>query len=106
MVSRAHRELSVKDIDKIANAYHQFVKDEDVQKLGYVHEADLEEIEQNNFVLTPGRYVGLEEVEDDGIPFEEKMEYLTAELGELLNESHKLEEMIKEQLGGIGFNVQ
>lgn len=105
MVSRAHRELSIKDIDKVASAYHQFVAGEDVQKLGYVHEADLEEIEQNNFVLTPGRYVGLEEVEDDGIPFEEKMEGLTAELGDLLNESHKLEEAIREQLGGIGFDL-
>lgn len=105
MVSRAHRELSIEDIDKIANAYHQFVKGEDVQKLGYVHEADLEEIEQNNFVLTPGRYVGLEEVEDDGIPFKEKMEGLTGELGDLLNESHKLEEEIREQLGGIGFGI-
>ena len=105
MVSRAHRELSIEDIDKIATAYHQFVKGEDVQKLGYVHEADLEEIEQNNFVLTPGRYVGLEEVENDDIPFEEKMEGLTAELGDLLNESHKLEEQIREQLGGIGFDV-
>lgn len=105
MVSRAHRELSIEDIDKIANAYHQFVKGEDVQKLGYVHEADLEEIEQNNFVLTPGRYVGLEEVEDNGLPFEEKMEGLTAELGDLLNKSHKLEEVIREQLGGIGFDV-
>ena len=104
MISRAHRELSIEDIDNIANAYHDFVKGEDVQKLGYAHEAELAEIEQNNFVLTPGRYVGLEEVEDDGIPFEERMEVLTSELGSLLNESHKLEEEIREQLGGIGFD--
>lgn len=105
MISRAHRELSIEDIDNIANAYHDFVKGEYVQKLGYAHEAELAEIEQNNFVLTPGRYVGLEEVEDDGIPFEERMEDLTSELGDLLNESHKLEEVIREQLGVIGFDV-
>ncbi|MDN5371874.1 MAG: type restriction enzyme protein [Carnobacterium sp.] len=105
MISRAHRELSIEDIDNIANAYHDFVKGEDVQKLGYAHEAELAEIEQNNFVLTPGRYVGLEEVEDDGILFEERMEDLTSELGDLLNESHKLEEVIREQLGVIGFDV-
>lgn len=105
MVTRAHRELSIEDIDKIANAYRNFVQGEDVQKLGYVHVADLNEIEENNYVLTPGRYVGMEEVEDDGIPFEEKMESLTSELGDLLNESHKLEEEIREQLGGIGFDV-
>lgn len=105
MISRAHRELSIDDIDNIANAYHGFVKAEDVQRLGYAHEADLAEIEKNNFVLTPGRYVGLEEVEDDGIPFDEKMEALGAELGNLLNESHKLEKEIREQLGGIGFDL-
>lgn len=47
----------------------------------------------------------MEEVEDDGIPFEEKMEGLTAELGELFNKSHKLEEAIREQLGGIGYDL-
>lgn len=105
MVSRAHRELSLIDIDFISRSYHDFIKGEDVEKLGYVHEADIEEMKHNNFVLTPGRYVGLAEVEDDGIPFEEKMENLTAELGELLNKSHKLEEEIREQLGGIGFEI-
>ncbi|GEL66488.1 type I restriction-modification system subunit M [Marinilactibacillus psychrotolerans] len=105
MVSRAHRELSLEDIDSISNAYHDFVKGENVKRMGYAHDAALEEVEQNNFVLTPGRYVGLEEVEEDGIPFEEKMDNLTAELGELLNQSHKLEEEIREQLGGIGFDL-
>lgn len=105
MVSRAHRELSVEDINKISDTYHQFVKGIEVDNLGYSHIADTNEIEENNFVLTPGRYVGLEEVEDDGVPFEEKMEGLTADLGELFSEFHKLEDEIKEQLGGIGFDV-
>ncbi|GAA0493483.1 class I SAM-dependent DNA methyltransferase [Alkalibacterium indicireducens] len=105
MVSRAHRELSLTDIDFISKAYHDFVKGEDVEKVGYLHEADIKEIAKNNFVLMPGRYVGLEEVEDDGIPFEEKMETLTGELGDLINESHKLEQIIREQLGGIGYDV-
>lgn len=105
MVSGAHRELSLEDIESISKVYHDFVKGKDVQKLGYAHEANLEEIKQNNFVLTPGRYVGLEEVEDNDLPFDEKMEGLTADLGELLNQSHKLEEEIREKLGGIGFDV-
>lgn len=105
MVSRAHRDLKVQDINKISDVYHKFVKGEEVEELGYAHEADLEEIEQNNFVLTPGRYVGIEEVVDEGIPFKEKMEGLTAELGELLIESHKLEEEIRIQLGGLGFDI-
>lgn len=103
MVTRAHRELSIEDIDKIASVYHDFVEGKGVEKEGFVHVADIKEIEDNNFVLTPGRYVGLEERTDDGEPFEEKMERLMSELGELLSESHRLEEEIKEQLGGIGF---
>ena len=105
MVTRAHRELSLEDIDKVAGVYHDFVEGKDVEKQGFVHVADIKEIEENNFVLTPGRYVGLEELEDDGEPYEEKMERLTSELGELLSESHRLEEEIKEQLGGIGFEL-
>lgn len=105
MVTRAHRELSLEDIDKVAGVYHDFVDGKDVEKQGFVHVADIKEIEDNNFVLTPGRYVGLEELEDDGEPYEEKMERLTSELGELLSESHRLEEEIREQLGGIGFGL-
>lgn len=105
MVTRAHRELSLEDIDKVAGVYHDFVEGKDVEKQGFVHVADIKEIEDNNFVLTPGRYVGLEELEDDGEPFEEKMERLTSELSELLSESHRLEEEIREQLGGIGFEI-
>ncbi len=105
MVTRAHRELSIEDIDKIASVYHDFVEGKGVEKEGFVHVADIKEIEDNNFVLTPGRYVGLEERTDDGEPFEEKMERLMSELGELLSESHRLEEEIREQLGGIGFGL-
>ncbi len=105
MIDRAHRDLSNKDIDRIAGTYKDFVDGKDVQELGFAHVADLEEIEENNFVLTPGRYVGLEEVEDDGELFEEKMERLTSELSELFEESHRLEALIKEQLGEIGYGV-
>jgi type I restriction enzyme M protein len=80
MIDRAHRDLSNEDIDRIAGTYKDFVDGKDVQELGFAHVADLEEIEENNFVLTPGRYVGLEEAEDDGELFEEKMERLTSEL--------------------------
>lgn len=65
MVDRAHRDLSQQDILTIADTYKQYTEGVDVEELGYAHVAELEEIEENNFVLTPGRYVGLEEVEDD-----------------------------------------
>lgn len=55
---------------------------------------------------TPGRYVGIADEEDDGEPFEEKMQRLTSELGDLFSESHRLENEIKKQLGSIGFGIQ
>jgi len=107
MVDRRHRELSDEDIAKIADTYHnwrnQDGKYEDVQ--GFCKAASLDEVRENDYVLTPGRYVGIEEAEDDGIPFEEKMEQLTSELGELFKQSHRLEEEIRKNLGGIGFEI-
>lgn len=105
MVDRAHRDLTEEDILNIANTYKDFVEGKDVEKAGYAHVADLEEIEDNNFVLTPGRYVGIGEMDDDEEPFDEKMERLTNELEELFAESKKLEKLIKEQLGGIGYGI-
>lgn len=105
MVDRAHRDLAQEDIDRIARTYKDFVAGKDVQELGYAHVADLEEIKQNSYVLTPGRYVGLEEEEDDGEPFEEKMERLTGELSQLFEESAKLEKIIIKHLGDIGYDV-
>lgn len=105
MVDRRHRELSDEDIKKIADAYHNWRNEdgtyEDVQ--GFCKAAKLEEVREHDYILTPGRYVGIEEVEDDGIPFEEKMEKLTSELNELFAESRRLEDEIKKNLGGIGY---
>lgn len=105
MIDRAHRDLTDKDIEEITLKYKVFKNGGSTEFPGFSHGADLEEIEANNFVLTPGRYVGLEEVEDDGEPFEEKMERLTNELGLLFAESNKLEEEIREQLGELGYGV-
>ncbi len=106
MVTRKLRELSKEDILKIADTYHSYQNDtnyEDV--LGYCKKATLEEIQANDCVLTPGRYVGIEEQEDDGVPFEEKMARLTRELSKQFEESHKLEEEIKKNLGAIGYGI-
>lgn len=105
MVDRAHRDLTDKDIEEITLKYKVFKNGGSTEFPGFSHGASLEEIEANNFVLTPGRYVGLEEVKEDGEPFEEKMERLTNELGLLFAESNKLEEKIKEQLGELGYGV-
>jgi type I restriction enzyme M protein len=65
----------------------------------------IDDIRAQDFILTPGRYVGIAEQEDDGEPFEDKMRRLTTELSGLFAESHRLEEEIRKQLGSIGFNV-
>ena len=72
---------------------------------GFCKSVTIEEIKRNNYILTPGRYVGMEEIEDDGEPFEEKMERLTKELSKLFKESKGLEEQIRKNLEGIGYGV-
>ena len=104
MIDRRVRELSEEDIQKIADTYHSWRNNqgyEDVQ--GFCKEATIDEISENDYILTPGRYVGIEEVEDDGIPFDEKMTRLTTELYSLFEESHKLEDEICKKLIAIGY---
>ena len=105
MVSRKLRELTDEDIQKIADAYTAFVDGtlEDVK--GFCAVADIAEIEKQDFILTPGRYVGIEEQEDDGEPFEEKMIRLTSELSELFDKSHELEDEIRRKLRAIGYDI-
>ncbi len=67
--------------------------------------ASIDEIREHDFILTPGRYVGIEEVEDDGEPFEEKMERLTSTLSMQFEKSRELEDEIRKQLGGIGYEL-
>lgn len=105
MVTRAHRELKNDEIDKIAQTYKDFVEATLEEEKGYCAVAKTEEISEHGYVLTPGRYVGIEEEEDDGIPFEEKMEDLTEELSELFDESNRLEEEIRERLKVIGYDI-
>lgn len=112
MKNRRNRALSDDDVKKISDTYHAWrgepidgkkVNYEDV--LGFCKSAKLEEIEKHGFILTPGRYVGVEEEEDDGIPFEDKMKELTSELSKQMEEGKKLDEEIKKNLEGIGFKV-
>ena len=105
MVTRKLRELSEADIQKIAGTYQAFAAGtlEDVK--GFCAVASTEEIARQDYILTPGRYVGIEEQADDGEPFEEKMARLTGELSDLFAQSHQLEAQIKEQLGAIGYEI-
>lgn len=105
MVTRAHRDLSEEDIIELAQTHRDFVNGELVEVEGFSAIADLEEIEKNDFILTPGRYVGVEAQEADGIPFEEKMETLTNELSELFEGSNNLEKEIRERIQVIGYEI-
>lgn len=106
MVTRRLRELSDSDIKKIADTYHNYQKDKNYENVkGFCYSATTEEIKSNDYVLTPGRYVGVEETEDDGIPFEEKMKNITSELSKQFEESHKLEEEIRKNLKAIGYEI-
>ncbi len=108
MEDRTHRAFSEEDILKIAETYHNWRKKadnyEDVK--GFCKSATIEEIEKHNFVLTSGRYVGIKDEEDDGIPFEEKMAVLTKKLAGQMKEEEHLNEEIKKQLKNIGFNLE
>jgi type I restriction enzyme M protein len=106
MADRTHKEFADEDIKKITDAFHKWrgTLDEAYQDLqGFCKTATLEEVRNNDYILTPGRYVELEEVEDDGEPFEEKMARLTSELTEQFAKSKELEDQIRQALGGIGY---
>ena len=112
MVTRKLRELSNgekdekdNDIKKLADTYKKYVDGtlEDVK--GFCAVKDTKDIAEQDYILTPGRYVGIEEQADDGEPFEEKMARLTSELSDLFDKSHELEAEIRKNLGAIGYEV-
>jgi type I restriction enzyme M protein len=105
MIDRIHRELSDDDIQKIAKTVEAFQEDILEDEKGFCTVATLQDIAKQDYILTPGRYVGIAEQEDDGEPFEEKMARLTGELSELFAKSRELEKEIREKLRAIGFNL-
>ncbi len=108
MQTRKLKVLPQSDIDKIVNTVHNWQKNSENYKdiAGFCKSSTMEEIEENDYILTPGRYVGIKEVEEDSEPFEEKMERLTKELSKLFEKSNELEEEIKQNLKGIGFPIE
>ena len=106
MVTRAVRELMQEDITKIASTFEAFRNETLEDEKGFCAVKTLQDIAAQDFILTPGRYVGIAEQEDDGEPFAEKMQRLTSELSGLFAESHRLEDEIKKQLGSIEFEIK
>ena len=107
MVDRVHRELTDEDIAKIAGTYHAWRGDKNageyVDVPGFCKAAEIDDIRKHGHVLTPGRYVGAEAVEDDAEPFEEKMVRLTATLRQQTGEAAKLDAAITVNLKGLGY---
>jgi len=107
MIDRVHRELTEEDIQRISDTYHAWRGDksagnyEDIP--GFCKSATLDDIRHHNHILTPGRYVGAAEVEDDGEPFEEKMARLTSALREQSAQAEKLDQIIWANLEDIGY---
>jgi type I restriction enzyme M protein len=98
MISRKQKELTDKDIEYIAEIYHtwrgkEFHKYGDIA--GVCKSASIDDIRQNNYTLTPGRYIDFKEAEDDGVPFDEKMRNLTTKLAEQFAQSKVLEDKIR-----------
>ena len=106
MVTRAVRELTEADILKIAATFDQFRAGTLEDEKGFCAVRSIEDIAAQDYILTPGRYVGIAEQEEDGEPFAEKMQRLTSELSGLFAESHRLEAVIREKLAGIGYNLK
>ena len=108
MIDRRHRELTDEEINKIAGTYHAFRgeggKYEDIA--GFCKAVNIEEIKKQGYILTPGRYVGTKETEEDDELFEEKMKRLTTELSKQMAEEKRLDEEIKKQLAKIGLNLE
>ena len=105
MVTRKLRELTDADIAMIADAYKAYCDGTLEDQKGFCAVVDTDEIAKQDYILTPGRYVGIEEQEDDGEPFEEKMARLSGELSELFAQSHTLEDEIRQKLEAIGYGI-
>jgi type I restriction enzyme M protein len=114
MIDRVHKELTEEDLNKITQTYHAWrspsvIPSEATESpayediAGFCKSASLKQIAKNDYVLTPGRYVGMAEVEDDGVPFEEKMESLSAKLFEQMKEGEQLDSAIRENLKVLGY---
>ena len=110
MVSRTTKELTTADIAEITRTYHAFRGEADAgiyeDKAGFCKVATLEEIATNDYVLTPGRYVGAAELKDDGIPFEVKMQELSQTLYKQMAEAKRLDAVIRQNLAVLGYGNQ
>lgn len=105
MVDRKHRDFSDADIKKIADTFSAFQNGTLTDVKGFCAVTGTADIAKQDYILTPGRYVGIEEQADDGEPFEDKMKRLTTELSAMFKQSDALQAEIKEKLKSIGWEM-
>jgi type I restriction enzyme M protein len=107
LVDRRHRELTDEEVQKIGSTYHAWRgeggKYQDIK--GFCKSAKLDEIQGHGHILTPGRYVGAEDAEEDDEIFEEKMKKLTTELSAQMKQGRELDEKIRKNMQLIGFGL-
>ena len=107
MISRVQSKLSkdvIKDIASVVSAWRGEPNSVEYQDVaGFCRSVKLAEIAEHGYVLTPGRYVGAEEVEDDDEAFVDKMQKLTEKLGEQMAKGSELDQLIRQKLGGLGY---
>ena len=105
MVDRKHRDLSDEDIKRLSDTFTDFQNGSLEEVKGFCAVATTQEIAKQDYILTPGRYVGIEEQQEDGEPFDQKMTRLTSELKKKKKKSHTLKSEIREKLGAIGYEI-
>ncbi|OUQ29477.1 class I SAM-dependent DNA methyltransferase [Massilimicrobiota sp. An134] len=105
MVDRKHRDFTTEDIKKLADTFELFQSGTLEEVKGFCAIATTEDIAKQDYILTPGRYVGIAEQEDDGELFDDKMKRLTSELSDMFKKSRELEDEIRKKLSAIGYEI-
>lgn len=108
MATRTLKEFSNEDIQKVASTFHAWRGTSDTQyedQNGFCKVATVDEVREQEYILTPGRYVGLADIEEDDEPFEQKMERITGDLSEQFAKSKELEDKIRKSLEGLGYGI-
>ena len=106
MVTRRLREMTSSDIKKITDTFTAFDAGKLKDEKGFCAAVSTKEIAQQDYILTPGKYAGVAEQEDDGEPFDEKMKRLTGKLSVMFKQSHELEQEIKKNMKAIGYEIK
>lgn len=104
-MSRKLREFTDEDIAKVADAFDAFREGKLEEEKGFSAAVTIEDIAKQDYIITPGRYVGIADVEEDDEPFDEKMARLTSEISKCFEESNRLQEQIEKNLEAIGYGI-